>query len=175
MSFLSTACLDEFVGKGIEEICPLKFGKKGDSHNHCAHFVAHVLKLHRAVVPGTTCANMVYGGMKNATAGAIIRVNDIYNVCADLAAPEPLGCLAYYTVPANLDKEGMMGTMSQKHVGICLGGFVYNYGNTLDKVRKDNVGDLAQLYGAKTITLYTVLPTGYTALTLAEVQALAAK
>ena len=31
---LSVALLDNYVGKSIEDICPLKFGKVGDAHNH---------------------------------------------------------------------------------------------------------------------------------------------
>lgn len=173
MSSLTTMLLDEFVGLSIEQICPLKFGSIGDDHNHCAHFVGHVLKLNSSAANGLTCAGMVYAGKQNPTAGALVRVNDIFNICRDIAEPNPLGCLAYYTLPENINKDGAMGTMRQKHVGICIGGYVYNYGNKNDKVRRDKVDDLARLYGKKTITLYTALPTSHTVLTLAEVKALA--
>lgn len=172
MASLTADYLDKFVGEGIEKICPLKFGKTGDGHNHCAHFVGHAMKLNNSATNGFTCAGMVYAGKKSPEAGAVIRVNDIYNICIDIDEPDPLGCLAYYTLPTNIDKDGFMGTMSQKHVGICLGGYVYNYGNSKDAVRKDKVGDLAALYGAKTITRYTKLPPTYTLLTLEEIQTL---
>ena len=172
MATLNLDYLDKFVGKGIEDICPHKFGKDGDGHNHCAHFVGHAMKLNNAATNGFTCAGMVYAGKKTPDAGAVIRVNDIYNICVDIDAPDPLGCLAYYTVPKNIDKDGYMKTMSQKHVGICFGGYVYNYGNSKDAVRKDKVGDLASLYGKATITRYTKLPPTYTLLTLEEIQAL---
>jgi hypothetical protein len=173
MASLTASLLDSFVGKSIEDICPLSFGKKKDTHNHCAHFVGHVLKLNSLVVSGMTCAGMVFAGKKNPAAGALIRVNDIFNVSADLAEPDSKGCLAYYTLASNIGKDGLMGTMAQKHVGICLDGNVYNYGNTDDKVRKDKVGDLKALYGKNTITLYTVLPPSHDVLTLAQIKALA--
>lgn len=172
MATLTATLLDSFVGKSVEDLCPLGFGKNSDDHNHCAHFVGHVLKLNNAVTTGMTCAGMVYIGKKYPTAGALIRVNDIYNFCADLEEPNPLGCLAYYTLKSNIGADGLMGTMRQKHVGICFEGHVYNYGNTNDKVRKDKVGDLANLYGKNTITRYTVLPMGHTVLTLDEIKAL---
>lgn len=172
MATLTADFLDKFVGKTIVDICPLKFGTIGDKHNHCAHFVGHVMKLNNASTNGFTCAGMVYSGKSHPDAGAVIRVNDLYNICIDIDEPDPLGCLAYYTLPNNIDKNGFMGTMSQKHVGICHGGYVYNYGNSKDAVRKDKVGDLAALYGAKTITRYTKLPPLYTLLTLEEIQAL---
>lgn len=173
MSSLTTALLDEYVGLSIEKICPLKFGTNGDDHNHCAHFVGHVLKLNSSVASGLTCAGMVWAGKKNPTAGALIRVDDIFNGCVNIDEPNPLGCLAYYTLPGNIKADGTMGSMRQKHVGICIEGYVYNYGNTNDKVRKDRVGDLAALYGKKTITLYTKLPMSHTVLTVAEVLGLA--
>ncbi len=172
MAALTLDFLDKFVGLSIEKICPLKFGKTGDGHNHCAHFVGHVLKLNNANTNGFTCAGMVFAGKKHPDAGAVIRVNDIYNICIDLEAEDPLGCLAYYTVPANIDKDGFMGTMTKKHVCICLGGYVFNYGNSKDAVRKDKVGDLAKLYGSTTITRYTKLPPSYTVQTLEDIQAL---
>ncbi len=173
MASLSTALLDTFVGLSIEQICPLKFGTVGDDHNHCAHFVGHVLKLNSSVANGLTCAGMVYAGKKNPTAGALVRVNDIFNFCADIDEANPLGCLVYYTLPGNIKADGTMGSMRKKHVGICIEGYVYNYGNTNDKVRRDRVGDLARLYGKKTITLYTDLPMGHTVLTLDEIKRLA--
>lgn len=170
---LSTSFLDEFVGLSIEQICPLKFGTVGDVHNHCAHFVGHVLKLNGSVINGLTCAGMVNAGKKRPGAGALVRVNDIFNFCVTIEEANPLGCLVYYTLPGNISADGTMGSMRQKHVGICIEGYVYNYGNTNDKVRKDRVGDLAKLYGNKTITRYTDLPMGHTVLTLDEIEGLA--
>jgi hypothetical protein len=118
MALLSTTLLDSFVGKSIEDICPLGFGKIGDSENHCAHFVGHVLKLTSAVVQGLTCAGMVSTGKKHPQAGAVIRVNNIFNCCENIAQPASLGCLAYYTVKSNIAKSGLMGDMSHKHVGV---------------------------------------------------------
>ena len=172
MTTLNTDLMDTFVGKSILDICPLGFGKIGDTEHHCAHFVGHVLKLNSLIVKGATCARMTWNGSKHPTAGALIRVDEIYNMCSRLEEPLVSGCLAYYTVKTNIGKDLRMGSMSKKHVGICLGGFVYHYGNTLDKVAKVNVGDLAAHYGKSTITRYTHLPPQYTVLTLSEIQAL---
>src|SRR5262249_37699258 len=169
---LSTTLLDSYVGLSIEDICPLKFGKDGDEHNHCAHFVSHILKLNNSLHLGETCAGMIWKGKQHAAAAGCIRVNDIFNACVDLEGPDEGGCLAYYTTKGNMHKDGTMGTHKQKHVAICYNGNVYNYGNTKDKVRKDKVGGLAKLYGAKTITLYTGFPDGAKSLTLAEIKAL---
>jgi hypothetical protein len=171
-TLLTAGLLDGYVGKRITELCPLHFGTIGDKDNHCAHFVGHVLQLHHGVVHGTTCAGMSYDGKKHAAAGAVIRVNDIFNACDDLKEPCSTGCLIYYTLPENIH-NGFMGTMSKKHVGICLGGYVYNYGNTHDAVRKDKLGDLDKLYGAKTIVRYTALPTGASPQSFADLQKLA--
>ena len=169
---LSVALLDNYVGKSIEDICPLKFGKVGDAHNHCAHFVSHVLKLNDSLHLGTTCAGMIWKGKEHADAAGCIRVNNIFNACDDLEEPDDDGCLVYYTTKSNMHKDGTMGDHKQKHVGICYKGRVYNYGNKKDEVRDDEVGDLAKLYGAKTITLYTAFPDGAKALTLEEIKAL---
>jgi hypothetical protein len=169
---LSFDLLDAFVGKPITDICPLGFGSAGDAHNHCAHFVGHVLKLNGQAVSGLTCAGMTSSGRAHRDAGATLRVNEIYNVCRKLDAPQPLGCLIYWTVPANISAEGVMGTMPRKHVGICFGDYAYNYGNTNDAVRKDRLGDRDTLYGSTTIVRYTAFPTAYAPMTLAEIRAL---
>lgn len=156
---LTPMMLDGFVGKNIRQICPLGFGTIGDSHNHCAHFVGHVLHLNSTLNLGLTCAGMVHIGKMDRKDGAVIRVNDIFNNAEDLQQACPTGCLVYFTVPGNMS-NGLMGSMSKKHVGIYYQGHVYNYGNTRDAVRKDTVADLAQLYGSTTITLYTGYPVG---------------
>ncbi len=169
---LTASALDDFVGKTIEDICPLHFGKIGDEHNHCAHFVSHVLKLNPTLQLGATCGDMLWH-KKDSPAAACMRVNDVYNACNDLAKADETGCLAYYTLPGNIDKDGRMGQMSQKHIGIYFQGSVWNYGNKKDAVRKDAVDDLGALYGTKTITRFTEFPLGATLLTLAQIQALA--
>ena len=54
MASLSATLLDSFVGKSVEQLCPLGFGKVSDDHNHCADFVGHVLKLNSSVTTGVT-------------------------------------------------------------------------------------------------------------------------
>lgn len=156
---MNSAILEAYVGKTVEEICPLGFGKKGDADNHCAHFVSHVLQINESMGFGLTCAGMVSMGKKNRAAGGCIRVNNIFNNCDDLASPCETGCLVYYTVPGNMSK-GVMGSMSNKHVGIYYNGYVFNYGNTNDAVRKDPPEARIHHYGKSTIILYTCFPTG---------------
>ncbi|MFL5331495.1 MAG: hypothetical protein ACJ8C4_21605 [Gemmataceae bacterium] len=170
---LSASALDAFLDKSIDKICPLGFGKVGDVHNHCAHFVSHVLKLNSAQHIGYTCAGMVNLGKKNAAAGGCIRVNEIYNACDKLSTPDEAGCLAYFTLPGNMEKDGSMGSMADKHIGIYLGGMIWNYGNTKDQVRKSDVAFLGTLYGKSTIARYSKFPAGATTLTLEQIQALA--
>ncbi len=169
---ISTAAMDAFVGKSIEDICPLHYGKVHDIENHCAHFVGHVLKLNSSLHIGYTCAGMASGGDKHPAAGACIRVHEIFNACNKLEKPAESGCLAYFTLKGNVG-GGHMGNIPKKHVGVYFQGNVWNYGNTLDKVRKDPVGQLANLYGSDTITLYTKFPSGATLLTLDQIKALA--
>jgi hypothetical protein len=172
MAVLSFSLLDEYVGKAITEICPLGFGTVGDAHNHCAHFVGHVLKLNSTAMSGLTCAGMASAGRRNPDAGAIIRVNDIFNGCTAITTPDENGCLIYWTVPGNITAAGVMGTMPRKHVGIYFGGYAYNYGNTNDAVRKDRSGARDTIYGSTTIVRYSALPRTATVLTLAEVLAM---
>lgn len=170
---LNTADLDNYVGKSIEKICPLGFGKVGDAENHCAHFVSHVLKINDSFGFGLTCAGMTFEGKKKKDAGACLRVNEIYNHVEDLETPNEKGCLVYFTLSSNIDKSGLMGSQPKKHVGIYFQGFVYNYGNTKDAVRKNTLADLKALYGATTITRFTVFPDGIRLLKLDEIQNLA--
>lgn len=158
---LTAECLDEYVSKPITKICPLGFGKVGDAHNHCAHFVGHVLTLNHDANVGLTCAGMVSAGHKRKAEGACIRVNEVFNRCTDLDEPDEKGCLAYITISSNVKKEGgvyVMGQHPRKHIGIYLGGYVWHYGNTKDKVRKQALDDFKKHYAGTTTVRFTIFP-----------------
>lgn len=166
---LSTAALDEYVGASIEEICVVGYGKVGDDENHCAHFVGHALSLHSGLGIGRTCNQMTFAGKSQGASGACIRVDEIYNFCDDLEAPAETGCLAYYTLSGNMHRDGTMGQMRKKHIGIYFQGLVWNYGNTKDQVRCDAVAGLKRLYGKNTITRFTEFPSGAKFKTFTEI------
>src|SRR3954464_4477177 len=100
---LTAEQLDAYLGKSIDEICPLGFGKVKDKHNHCAHFVGHALTLNDKTLVGDTCAIMVYQGQKHRNQSACIRVVEFFNLqTMQLAEPDEKGCLAFLTMENNV-------------------------------------------------------------------------
>lgn len=158
---ISKAFLDGFVGKKIEDICSI-FGATGDEHNHCAHFVSHVLGFRI----GQLCNTMKYETKDDLYSGRTIRVNDLFNNCPERGywsgKPEGLDCCLIFAVLQSqvTDTDGVLtiGTHPKKHVGIYLKGSAYNYGNTKDKVRMDGVAHFENLYGTGTVALYGKFP-----------------
>jgi hypothetical protein len=163
--------LDRYVDKSVEDFCEFHFGKIDDSENHCAHFVSHVLGLQ----VGTTCESLLdwahtkanYKAGLKGKKGYTVRVNDLYNslkVTGDWSDSVAAPCLVFTTPPHNfLNKERMrMGSFKNKHVGIYSGTHIYNYGNTLDKVRKDTPAEFLahfrKIYGGTTVFRYGALP-----------------
>ena len=165
--------LDRYVGHSVEDFCEFHFGTIKDAENHCAHFVAHVLGLQ----VGTTCESLLdwkhtrinYKAGLKGKKGFTVRVNDLYNSLevtgawtGDVKAP----CLMFTTPPHNfLNKDRTrMGSFRKKHVGIYSGAHVYNYGNTLDRVRKETpdefMANFRKLYGGTTVFRYGALPAG---------------
>ncbi len=55
------------------------FGKVGDEHNHCAHFVSHALGFRI----GKLCNQMDWKHRKDTDAGRSLVVNDIFNECPE--------------------------------------------------------------------------------------------
>ncbi len=158
--------LEPYIGKSVVDFCG-KYGSVGDSENHCAHFVSHVLQLR---IPGAAlCSNV--GGEESSWSyverrnGYCVRVNQVFNSCKnrarwnDNSIPRvPFFVVA--TVPANIESEDPLtiGTMSRKHIGIYVGGMIYNYGNASDAVRKVSVATFKHHYGATTVLLKADLP-----------------
>ena len=173
---ITAAGLDTFKGNDISEICPCGFDD--DDQNHCAHFVSHVLELNDSLKIGLTCAQMTSEGkkLKAQGAGACLRVNEVFNFCEDIPVPDESGCLIYITKLANVKKDGTMGDMPQKHIGIYFKGEVWHYSNSDQEVERwtkaDWISKLDAHYGKHTVVKYTVIPDGATFLTLAQVLAL---
>ncbi len=136
--------LDGFVGKGMKDICGNGFSDAGQ--NHCAHFVSHALGLQ----VGYLCSQM----KKGPAPGASIRCDELFNGIAsrgawsdDKAAKNAI--LVFVTDAGNV-QGNIMAQVPRKHVGIVWAGAVYNYGNTLQAVRKEaSVADfLTRMKGA---------------------------
>ena len=164
---VDSAFLDGFIGQTVEGFCSTgaKVGrfKTGDSDNHCAHFVSHVLGFRF----GELClAEKWHGDL-----GRTMRVNELFMWCPDRGAwsskPADLDpCLVFATVAANVTtpKKGppTFGDMSRKHVGIWTKGFGYNYHNGshgTEGVDKDGVSFFENLYGKGTLVFYGSFPT----------------
>ncbi len=174
---LTAAGLDTFKGKDIGEICACGYDATKD--NHCAHFVSHALELNDSLHIGLTCATMTNKGtkLKAKGVGACLRVNEVFNFCDNIPVPDESGCLIYITKLANMEKDGKMGQMSQKHMGIYFNKEVWHYSNTDQEVKrwtKDEwVSKLDAHYGKHTTVKYTVIPEGANFLTFSQVKELA--
>ncbi len=142
--------LDDAVGKRIDAFCQSTLASK-TGENHCAHFVSHMLDYD---LPGTaSCKTMTLADKNNsAVIGASIRVNEIYNLIpktrkkpvTDNACYAP--GLIFVTQKRNIKINGKMGDKSQKHIGILLGRWVYHYGNTANKVKKERLSSFIRTY-----------------------------
>lgn len=159
-----TINLDTYLDKSVTDFCG-KYGSVGDSENHCAHFVSHVLQLR---IPGAALCSNVGGSSysyEDRRKGYCIRVNQVFNSCSnrarwdDAALPADV-CFVVATLEANVESEDPLtiGSMSKKHIGFYSGGWVYNYGNGADKVRRTSLADFKRHYGARTILLKADLP-----------------
>jgi hypothetical protein len=156
--------LEGYLGKSVVDFCG-KYGSAGDDQNHCAHFVSHVLDLR---IPGAAlCSNVADSqyAYEDRRKGFCIRVNQVFNSCKSRAywddknLPSQV-CFIVATVEANIESENPLtiGSMSRKHIGFYSGGWVYNYGNAKDKVRKTSLADFKSHYGKKTVLLKSDLP-----------------
>lgn len=163
-SNLSVVTLDAYLGQSVTDFCG-KYGEVGDSMNHCAHFVAHVLSLR--VVGAALCSNV--GGSNYPASqrgqGFCIRVNEIFNICSNparvkLASQPTTKCFIVATTEGNIIRESpiAIGDHPKKHIGIFMDGNVYNFSNTKDAVVKVSLGHFKNHYGAKTILLMADLP-----------------
>lgn len=161
----SVSSLDAYLGQSVVDFCG-KYGSIGDSVNHCAHFVSHLLRMR---IPGAALCSNVGGGSTWTFAerrqGYCVRVDQIFNSCRNRARwnDNSIPSVPFFviaTIEANVESADPLtiGSMERKHIGIYAGGMIYNYGNTQDKVRKVSVATFKNHYGAKTILLKADLP-----------------
>jgi hypothetical protein len=164
--------LDTYLEKSVDDICG-KYGGIGDSINHCAHFVSHVLKLR---IPGAAlCSNVgddddVVNPHKWKYAerhdGFCVRVNQVFNSCGNRMHYDFQVANGTFLIVATL-KDNILtespltiGTASKKHIGFLVCNHVYHYSNKSanDKVIKQPVTEFENHYGAHTILLRCDLP-----------------
>jgi hypothetical protein len=131
--------LDGYVGQNISAICTFGFISEVNHHNHCAHFVSHLLSLRV--------------GAKCAPKGVSIRVNEIFNRCRfrgdwdDLPTPR-IYSLIFATQSTNMGHDGNMMNGPKKHMGIWSYPYVYDYSTMNHQVLKELVPDfLSRLDG----------------------------
>jgi hypothetical protein len=165
--------LQSFVGKTVEDFCSNgvdgdkkgagRFGRVGDSANHCAHFVGHALDFRI----GKLCTWMSNAGRLNPGSGRSLVVSDIFNVCPIRGPwdekPKTLTCCLIFAVGAKgVAKQGdqwIMSNIPRKHVGIFLSGECYNYHNTVNEgVAADGPEFFKRVYGAGTQAFYGTFP-----------------
>jgi len=131
--------LDGYVGKNISAICSLGYTSEAPHHNHCAHFVSHLLNLHF--------------GHKCAKHGFSIRVDEVFNRCRYRGdwKNQPkiiIENLIFATQSTNMGHDGKMMDGPNKHMGIWTDTFVYNYSTMNHQVLKETVPDfLTRLNG----------------------------
>ena len=140
---LSITTLNGYVGKNISQICPN--GYTANNLSHCAHFVAHALGIQENYL----CTNQVHGPGP----GASIRVEDIFNrwcpkVIDELSKPNSWSSGLIFIInpiyvrlsPRKMDNVG------RKHMGIFVGGSVWHYSNTQDKVVRVSIDRMKKHY-----------------------------
>jgi hypothetical protein len=161
-ALITEAALDAYLGQSVEDFCSM-FGKKGDVHNHCAHWVSHALGFRI----GKLCNQMTFEHRKRSDDGRSLTVDALFNQCPERdywdKKPDNLTtCLIFAVLPKGIGKSGGTLTMSaiaNKHVGIYLNGHAYNYHNkSSEGVHKDSAQFFKSLYGSTTVVLYGTFP-----------------
>ncbi len=144
---LSTT-LPPFVGKNIKDICDCKY--INDLHNHCAHFVSHVMGYKF----GFKCKDMTGKG----SVGVNIRVHEIFNKCPAVGewSNKPVGdVLAFITGFRNVNLlTKTMVNVPAKHIGICYNNMIYHYSNKQDKVVSVTPEVFAKHYNGSDIKVF---------------------
>jgi hypothetical protein len=136
MAAITAGTLEAYLGKPIAAICSNHYSTP--SENHCAHFVGHALGLKIA----TLCGDLAW---KTRHTGATIRVHELYNRLASKGPwgqrPAKESTQLIFIVSKSSVVSNVMANDPQKHIGIYLGGAIYNYSNTHHKVVKDRSVD----------------------------------
>lgn len=135
MAQLNRLLLDSYLGRHISEICLNGF--TNDDHNHCAHFVGHVL----GVGHGKTCHRMTHS-FHHRHPGVSILVSDLFDVTPDchelLDCPTTGEGLVYVSAPGNFQQIGTdawrVRSVRKRHIGLFQAGNVWHYSNSARKV-----------------------------------------
>jgi len=130
MTGLSSHLLESYVGQHISTICLNGFDD--DAHNHCAHFVAHVL----GVGHGKTCRRMTHSS-RHSQPGASILVSDLFDAAPEcrelLECPSNGQGLVFVSAPVNFQQIGSdawrIRSVRKRHVGLFHNGKVWHYSN----------------------------------------------
>jgi hypothetical protein len=149
------------VGQSVEDFCTCGFGKKGDEHNHCAHYVSHVLGYRY----GKLCSQMVWEYRNKTGEGRTLAVHDLFNNCPQRGLwkdrPSQIDpCLIFAVHESGIStRTWHMDNIRRKHVGIYLRGECFNYHNTKNEgVAFDGDAFFKSLYGKGTVALYGSFP-----------------
>ncbi len=149
--------LNSWLAKSMTDIC--LNGYDDQSHNHCAHFVAHAMNLHF----GYTCRQ--HRGGTNA--GANLRVHEIFAQCPkkhEIRQTGPrLTGLVFVSASSNFVTRNGTTTLQnvpRKHIGVIHSAHVWHYSNTNDQVVKQVMSEFLFHYSGQQNSLwYGSLPT----------------
>jgi hypothetical protein len=155
MATVTRGDLDSFIGMHISDICLNQFD--GDSHNHCAHFVGHALRIGH----GKTCHRMVHRS-RRIMDGASILVSDLFEITPEphelLECPTTGQGLIFVSAPVNFQQIGSnvyrMKTVKKRHVGIYIGGTTWHYSNARRKVVSQTTATFLNHYSRQTNALW---------------------
>ena len=141
--------LTDFEGKNIKNICDAGFVE--NELNHCAHFVSHVFGL----TFGQTCHGMTGKGKTKGN----IRVDEIFLRCPTVGqwgdGHTPAQGLLFVTDSRNVDiSKKFMEKVPKKHIGIYIGGDVWHYSNSKDKVVRQTTAQFSKHYPGSNIALF---------------------
>lgn len=138
MSQPTRLLMKSYEGRSIGEICANGYSDTGQGHNHCAHFVSHVMDYRF----GRTCERMV-ARINRQVPGVTRSVKEIFLRSANKAIltdcttfPKP--CLLFVTPGSNIrERQGelRMGGSMTRHMGIAVGSQVWHYSNRQRKVK----------------------------------------
>jgi hypothetical protein len=154
MNSIDPSLLNSYVGKDIKDICPNGYSDPGI--NHCAHFVSHVLGLHRiaSVKTGGSCAKGEFG--------ANTRVAEVFSQCSSVyefnSCPSVICGLIFVSSPSNfISKPGRVPSIrnvKKKHIGIIYNQNIWHYSNTQDRVVVQTMAEFIRHYKKQTNALW---------------------
>lgn len=146
--------LASYEGMDIGSICLNGYASTGSGHNHCAHFVAHVLGYHF----GRTCERMVSHSQRLGDR-ATRSVKEIFRRCANKQVVlqsqryQPAKIL-FVTPESNLRQQNgelSLGGSMTRHMGIACGVFVWHYSNRQRKVVKQVADTFPRHFPGRTV------------------------